>query len=360
MDIELVQIDPTEAKPIPHDGFGFGRVKTNHMFVQKYSKNKGWHDAKIVPYAPLELDPATSVLHYGQEIFEGTKAYRRPDGKINLFRIHDNMQRFNRSAVRMDMPTVDVEEHLEAIVSLLMIDHEWVPSTPNTSLYIRPTMIGTTPSLGAMTSDEYIHFVIFSPVEAYFSRKFSPVKVFVENQYVRAVRGGMGEAKTGGNYAASLYVTKRAKQKGFAQVLWLDALERRFVEELGGMNICFVYGNTIKTPPLTGTILPGITRASVIELGRDLGYTVEETMLDINELLDDIEAGKVTEAFACGTAAVIAPVGQLTYKEEDYEIGNARPGPITTQIFEELTDIQYGRIPDRFGWTLTIDPDGNS
>lgn len=358
MEIQITPVKAAEAKEIPtSSGFGFGNVKTNHMFLQTYNPEQGWHDAKIVPYAPLALDPATAVLHYGQEIFEGTKAYRRPDGKINLFRIHDNIRRFNSSAERMGMPSVDEEEHLEAIVQLLNIDHEWVPSIPDSSLYIRPTMIGMTPSLGAMSSSDYLHFVIFTPVEALFSKGFKPVKVFVEDEHVRAVRGGVGAAKTGGNYAASLYVTKRVREKGFAQVLWLDALERRYVEEMGGMNICFVYGDTIKTPQLTGTILPGITRASVIELGRDLGYKVEEAMLDINDLVADAKAGKLTEVFACGTAAVISPIGQLTYKDKDYVVGGGSAGKVTKHIFDELTGIQYGRIPDRFGWTLTIDPE---
>lgn len=355
MKIEVTPVDPARAKPVQGSDLGFGQVLTNHMFTQRYTPEKGWHEARIEPYAPLVLDPATAVFHYGQEIFEGTKAYRRPDGHINLFRIHDNVKRFNRSAVRMEMPTVDEEDHLEGIVSLIKLDHEWVPSAPDSSLYIRPTLIATDPYLGAMSSRSYLHFIILSPVAPYFAKGFQPVSVYIEDEYVRAVRGGVGEAKTGGNYAASLFVTKKAREAGFVQVLWLDALERRYVEEMGGMNICFVYGDTIVTPQLTGTILPGITRDSVIKLGHALGYQVEETTVDVNKMLADIKAGQVTEAFACGTAAVIGPIGRLAYKDELYVINNNQAGPVTRKIYDELTGIQFGRIPDPFGWTIKIE-----
>ena len=358
MKIQVMPIDPVTAKPVQKEGLGFGKVLTNRMFTQRYSPERGWHDMRIEPYAPLSLDPASAVFHYAQEIFEGTKAYRRPDGHINLFRIHDNVRRFNRSAVRMDMPTVEEEDHLDGIVSLIGLEHEWVPSTPDASLYIRPTLIATDPDLGALTSNTYLHFIVLSPVAPFFAAGFKPVAVYIEDEYVRAVRGGVGDAKTGGNYAASLYVTKKAKQAGFAQVLWLDALERRYVEEMGGMNICFVYGDTIVTPALTGTILPGITRDSVIRLGRDLGYQVEEGIIEVNQMLADIKAGKVTEVFVCGTAAVIGPVGKFEYKGETYIINDNQVGSVTKHIYNELTDIQFGRIPDRFGWTLKIEAGG--
>ncbi|MEM7332234.1 MAG: branched-chain amino acid aminotransferase [Chloroflexota bacterium] len=311
MEIAVTPVEAGKEKPVQSEGFGFGSITTNYMFTQKYDEENGWHDAKIEPYAPFQIDPTANVLHYAQEIFEGTKAYRRPDGAVNLFRIHDNIRRFNNSATRMTLPTVDEEEHLEAIVSLLKMDYDWVPAAENTSLYIRPALINIEASLGASVGQSYMHFIIFSPVEAHFAKQFKPISVYIEDEQVRAVRGGVGAAKTGGNYAASQFISRKVKKLGFRQVLWLDAIERCFVEEMGGMNICFVYGDTIKTPALTGTILPGITRASVIELGRDLGYTVEEAQIDVKELVADIENGLCTEAFACGTAAVIGPIGRF-------------------------------------------------
>ncbi|MAU01753.1 MAG: branched chain amino acid aminotransferase [Anaerolineaceae bacterium] len=356
MDIEVVALDEANLKTPPTDDFGFGNKFANRMFSQKYSLDKGWHDARIGPYENFSLPPATAVFHYAQEIFEGTKAYRRADGKINLFRPWENMKRFNNSARRMSMPQVDEEEHLSAIIKLIELEHEWVPSAAGASLYIRPTMIGIDPALGVHASKTYLHFVIVGPVGAYFKEGFNPVSVYISDTYRRAVRGGVGDAKTGGNYAASLYVGEQAKQKGYSQVLWLDAIEGRYVEEVGAMNICFVYeGKKIVTPPLTGSILPGITRKSVIDLGRDLGYEVAEEPVDVHEMLADIEQGKVTEVFGCGTAAVIAPVGKFGLKDEEYLINDYKVGPVAKHLYDELTGIQYGRIPDRFNWTLTID-----
>ena len=356
MEIEVVALDSANLKTPPTNDFGFGNKFTNRMFSQKYSLDKGWHDARIGPYEDFSLPPATAVFHYAQEIFEGTKAYRRADGNINLFRPWENMKRFNNSARRMSMPQVDEEEHLNAIIKLIELEHDWVPGTPGASLYIRPTMIGIDPALGVHASQTYLHFVIVGPVGAYFKEGFNPVSVYISDTYRRAVRGGVGDAKTGGNYAASLYVGEQAKQKGYSQVLWLDAIEGRYVEEVGAMNICFVYeGNKIVTPPLTGSILPGITRKSVIALGRDLGYEVAEEAVDVHDMLADIEQGKVTEVFGCGTAAVIAPVGKFGFQEKEYRINNFEVGPVAEHLYEELTGIQYGRIPDRFNWTLTID-----
>lgn len=356
MKIEIIPIPPEKLKEPIKDDFGFGNKFTNRMFYQDYTEGIGWHDAKIGPYAPFTLDPATAVLHYAQEIFEGTKAYRRPDGNINLFRPWENMKRFNNSARRMAMPIVDEEEHLQAIVELVTLEHEWVPAKSGAALYIRPAMIATDPALGVHASKTYRHFVITGPVGAYFAQGFNPVPVYISDKYRRAAPGGTGAAKTGGNYAASLYVGEEAKAKGYSQVLWLDAKEGRYVEEVGAMNICFVYeGKRIATPKLTGTILPGITRMSVLELARDLGYEATEEMIDVNEMLADIRSGKITEVFGCGTAAVIAPVGKFGYKDEEYIINDYQVGPITRQLYDELTGIQYGRIPDRFGWTLTID-----
>ncbi|WP_420645820.1 branched-chain amino acid aminotransferase [Candidatus Leptofilum sp.] len=356
MEFEVVELDPATLKVPPTDNFGFGNKFANRMFSQKYSPEKGWHDAKIGPYENFSLPPSTAVFHYAQEIFEGTKAYRRADGNINLFRPWENMKRFNNSARRMSMAIVDEEEHLSAIIKLIELEHEWVPSAPGASLYIRPTMIATEPALGVHASSSYLHFVIVGPVGAYFKEGFNPVPVYISDQYRRAVRGGVGDAKTGGNYAASLFVGEKAKQEGYSQVLWLDAVEGRYVEEVGAMNICFVYeGKKIVTPPLTGSILPGITRKSVLELGNDLGYEVAEEPVEVNQMLADLKGGKITEVFGCGTAAVIAPVGKFGYQDEEYIINDYKPGPVATHLYDELTGIQYGRIPDRFNWTLTID-----
>lgn len=356
MDLKIVPLDESKMKEAPKEDFGFGNKFANRMFSQRYAPQQGWHDAQIGPYQPLVLDPATAVFHYAQEIFEGTKAYRRPDGNINLFRPWENMKRFNNSARRMAMPVVDEEEHLAAIVQLVEMEQAWVPDVPGASLYIRPTMIATDAALGVHASKTYLHFVIVGPVGAYFKQGFNPVPVYISDEYRRAVRGGVGAAKTGGNYAASLYVGEQAKQKGYSQVLWLDAVEGRYVEEVGAMNICFVYeGERIVTPPLTGSILPGITRKSVLELGQDLGYETAAAMIDVNDMLADIEAGKITEVFGCGTAAVIAPVGKFGYQDREIVINDNQVGPVAQRLYKELTDIQYGRTEDRFGWTLTIE-----
>ncbi len=355
MDIKILPLDETKLKTPPTDDFGFGNKFSNRMFSQKYTPELGWHDATIGPYAPFSLEPATAVFHYAQEIFEGTKAYRRPDGNINLFRPWENMRRFTNSARRMAMAPVDEEEHLAAIIKLIELEQEWVPTYPGATLYIRPTMIATDAALGVHASHSYLHFVIVGPVGPYFKGGFSPVPVYISDKYRRAVRGGVGDAKTGGNYAASLLVGEEAQAKGYSQVLWLDAIEGRYIEEVGAMNICFVYeGHKIVTPPLTGSILPGVTRQSVLELGRDLGYEVAEEMIDVHDMLSDIQSGKITEVFGCGTAAVIAPVGKFGFEEKEYIINDYQSGPVSKHLYDELTGIQYGRIPDRFGWTLTI------
>jgi branched-chain amino acid aminotransferase len=356
VDINIALLDQSKLKTIPKEDFGFGNKFSNRMFTQKYTSEKGWHDATIGPYRPLVLDPATAVFHYAQEIFEGTKAYRRPDGNINLFRPWENMKRFNDSARRMAMPMVDEEEHLTAVVNLIELEHEWVPDLPGSALYIRPTMIATEPALGVHASDSYLHYVIVGPVGGYFKEGFNPVPVYISDKYRRAVKGGTGAAKTGGNYASSLYAGEEARAKGYSQVLWLDAIEGRYVEEVGAMNIAFVYeGRHIVTPPLTGSILHGVTRKSVIELGRDLGYEVSEEMVDVHKMLADVESGKITEVFGCGTAAVIAPVGKFGFKDNEHVINNFEVGPVTERLYDELTGIQTGRLADRFGWTYTIE-----
>ncbi|HEY1407749.1 MAG TPA: branched-chain amino acid aminotransferase [Promineifilum sp.] len=361
MEMQIVPIESEDLRKPPTEDYGFCVTFANRMFSQRYSADEGWHDAKIGPYEPLQLDPATISLHYAQMIFEGMKAYRRPDGRINLFRPWENMRRFNNSARRMAMATVDEEDHLTAICTLIEMEKDWVPSQPDASLYIRPVMIATDTTLGVRSSKSYLHYIIISPVGPYFASGFNPISVYIADQYVRAVRGGVGDAKTGGNYAASMYVGEEARKRGYAQVLWLDAVEHRYVEEVGAMNICFVHdGKRIVTPPLTGSILPGVTRRSVIELGRHLGYEVVEEPVDVFEMLEGVKSGRVTEVFGCGTAAVIAPVGKLGYKDEEFIVNNMEPGPVATRLFKELTDIQYGRAEDPFGWTYTFAPNGHS
>lgn len=334
----------------------FGSVFSDHMFTQTYTADNGWEKAAIRPFENISMHPAAAVLHYAQEIFEGLKAYRRPDGRVNLFRPTSNLRRFNKSARRMVMPEVNEEFHLQALKLLLNLDERWVPTESESSLYIRPTMIATTAKLGLKAATEYLHFIITCPVGAYFQGGFHPISVYISDSSRRAVIGGVGDAKTGANYAASLSMSERAATLGYAQVLWLDAIHGRYIEEVGAMNIFFVYeGSRIVTPKLSGSILPGITRDSVLTLAPDLGYEVSEDSLDVNEILRDIKTGKITEAFGSGTAAVISPVGRLAYKEEDYLINENRTGRVAQHLYEELIGIQYGTRDDPYGWTLSLD-----
>lgn len=355
MNIKIEPLSPENTKPVTHPT-SFAKEFSNRMFIQEWNAKDGWHDAKITAYAPIVLDPSAAVFHYAQEIFEGTKAYRRSDGHINLFRPWDNAARFNRSAARMAMAQVEPESHVEAMAELVRMEHEWVPSAEGTSLYIRPTMIASEAGLGVHASGKYLHYIIVSPSGAYFASGFKPVSVWVEQEYVRAVRGGTGEAKCGGNYAASLFIGEKAAKAGYQQVLWLDAVERRYVEEVGAMNIGFVYGGKrIVTPALTGTILPGITRDSILKLAPDLGYPVSEERMDIHAVMAAIASGEITEVFGIGTAAVIAPVGKLGFNGKDYLVNNNQPGPVAQNLYKALTDIQYGRVPDLYGWTYKIE-----
>ncbi len=352
-----INVDPVAAgKPKPAvDKLGFGKYFSDRMFSQRYTPDQGWHDACIGPYQPFTLDPATMVFHYAQEIFEGLKAYRTPAGNINLFRPWENAARFNRSAQRMAMAVVDPEDHVEAMAELVNLEQDWVPAHDSAALYIRPTMIATDVGLGVHASRSYLHYIIVGPVGPYFATGFNPVSVYVCRDQVRAVRGGTGAAKTGGNYAASLYVSDQVSSQGFQQVLWLDAVERRYVEEVGAMNIAFVYdGKHISTPALSGSILPGITRDSVLRMAPDLGYTVSEDRIEIDQVMADIHSGRVTEAFGIGTAAVIAPVGRLADEHDAATVNDNQPGPVATHLYQALTDLQYGRAPDPYGWIMTI------
>ncbi len=341
---------------------GFGRTFTDRMFTQTYTADRGWHDARIGPYRPLTLDPATTVYHNGQMIFDGTKAYRRDDGHINLFRTELNVERFNLSAERMGMAPVDPAQHLAAIAELVQLEHRWVPSRPGTALYIRPVMIATEKTLEVRASREYLHYIILSPVAPYFADGFAPVSVYVSHDFVRAVPGGTGEAKTPGNYAGSIAATEVALAKGYQQVLWLDAVERRYIDEVGAMNIAFVQRDTdIITPSLTGAILRGVTRRSLLTLAPDLGYRVQERRIEIDEIIAGLDDGSITEVFGMGTGAVIAPVGRLSYRNREIVIRDSRPGPVATRLYEELTGLQYGRRPDTYGWTRTIEiPDAGA
>lgn len=355
MKITVEQIPEQELKPKFQDAsqLGFGRIFTDRMFTMRYINN-AWTEPKIEKYKKFNLDPSACVFHYSQEIFEGMKAYAAEDGRILLFRPEQNVRRMNKSAERLVMPTIPEEDMLQAITELVLAEKEWLPRAAGTSLYIRPTMIATEAFLGVHPSTEYTFFIILSPVGAYYKEGFKPVKLYVEDTFVRAAVGGVGDIKTGGNYAASLMAGYRAQQKGFSQVLWLDAKERKYVEEVGAMNMFFVFGNKLVTPALTGSILPGITRASVLELAKYLGLEAEERAISIDEVIEGISSGSITEAFGSGTAAVISPVGSLTYKEKEYVINGNQVGTVTQQLYDTLVNIQYGRQADPFGWVREI------
>jgi len=356
MEIKVLPLPPERKKTKFSDEsqLGFGKIFTDRMFIAEWKVGQGWIDARIEPYAPFALDPACLVLHYAQEIFEGLKAYRWADGSIALFRPEMNARRFNLSAERMCMPEVPEELFLKGVEELVKLEADWIPSSAGTSLYIRPTMIAVEPVLGVKPSDHFYFYVILCPVGAYYAGGFNPVKIMVEDRYVRAVAGGTGEAKTGGNYASSLKAGLEAKGKGFDQVLWLDGLERRYIEEVGAMNMFFAYGNRVVTAPLEGSILNGVTRNSAISLAGELGFTVEERKIDIDTIMADIFSGTITEAFGSGTAAVITPVGALCYKEQNLSIGTGGVGPLTQTLYDTLTGIQTGHLPDRFGWVKKL------
>jgi branched-chain amino acid aminotransferase len=357
MDMEIIRIDPGRMKPKPSDEsqLGFGDITTDHMFLMDYESGKGWFNPIIGPYRNLSINPAAMGLHYGQEIFEGLKAYGGKNRGIYLFRARDNFIRFNRSATRLCMPEVDIDLVMEGMKKLILLDKEWVPRTQGTSLYIRPTMFATEPHLGVRPSKEYVFFIIIGPVGAYYKEGLNPVKIYVEDKYIRAGVGGTGEAKAGGNYAASLLAAEEAKEKGFTQVLWLDARERKFVEEVGTMNMFFLIDDEVITAPLTGSILPGITRDSVMEIVKEWGMNMSERSLSIDEVIDAAKDGRLKEAFGTGTAAVISPVGQITYKGEDHIIAGGKMGELSQRLYNEIVAIQYGEKEDSHGWVERID-----
>ncbi|MDX6348661.1 MAG: branched-chain amino acid aminotransferase [Streptomyces sp.] len=329
---------------------GFGRHFTDHMVMIRWTEGRGWHDAQLVPYAPLSIDPANMTLHYAQTIFEGLKAYRQPDGSVATFRPAANAQRFQASARRLAMPELPVETFIAAVDALVTQDKAWVPSEGEQSLYLRPFMFASEVGLGVKPANEYLFMVIASPAGAYFPGGVRPVSIWLSEDRVRAVPGGMGDAKTGGNYAASLLAQAEAAAKGCDQVAYLDAVEHKWVEELGGMNLYFVYGNKIITPELTGSLLAGITRDSLLSVARDLGYASEEGRVSIDQWKRDTENGTLTEVFACGTAAVITPVGTVKSAQGDWTQSAGRPGDVTMQLRKALLDIQTGRAADPHGW----------
>lgn len=350
MEILIEKRKELKDKPQDESKLGFGKLFTDHMFLYNYTAGKGWHDARIVPYGDFAVSPAATVLHYGQEVFDGLKAYYSPKGEIQLFRPRDNFRRINNSARRLCMPEINVEEALDALKQLVSLDHDWVPKTKGTALYIRPNFIGMDPFLGVSSAHEYLFYIILSPVGAYYATGLAPVKIYVENHYVRAVKGGLGFAKTSANYAASLLAGEEAHKKGYAQALWLDGRESKYIEEVGSMNIFFMIDGVLVTPPLEGSILPGITRDSVIQLARDFGIPVEEQRISIDEVTNAICQNRMSESFGTGTAAVISPVGELFYNEKNYIINGGGMGPLSSRLYDTLTGIQYGELDDPHGW----------
>jgi branched-chain amino acid aminotransferase len=356
MEIKKTILPAENLKPLFDDPMKlkFGKHFTDYMFTVKYEVGKGWHSPEIKPYGPLNLDPASSVLHYGQEIFEGMKAYKSKNNEILLFRPRENAKRFNDSSRRMSMPEVPVDDFIHYLEELVKLEERWIPTVHGASLYIRPTGIATEPALGVKPSTEYLFFIIMSPVGPYYSTGFNPVSLYVGKEYSRAGEGGTGAAKAGGNYGGSLIASKEAAEKGYNQVLWLDANQHRYVEEVGAMNIFFVIDGKLYTSPLTGTILPGITRKSILHMASDIGIEPVEKRLTIDEIAEGIDSGSVTEIFGAGTAAVISPVGKIGYNGKDYTVNNNQTGPWSQKFFDHLTGIQYGEIEDKYDWVHTI------
>ena len=352
MEIKITKTTTHKAKP--EGKLGFGKVFTDHMFIMNYTEGKGWHDARIVPYQKLNLDPSAMVFHYGQEMFEGLKAYRGADGKARLFRPDMNAKRTNATNKRLCIPQLPEEDFVEAVRAVVEVDQDWIPTEDGTSLYIRPFIIATDEFLGVAPSKTYLFIIILSPSGAYYESGLAPVGIWIEDDYVRAVRGGMGFAKTGGNYAASLAAQVKAHDDGYSQVLWLDGVERKYIEEVGAMNIFFKIDGKIVTPMLNGSILPGITRNSVIEVCKSWGYEVEERKISVDELISAQKEGRLEECFGTGTAAVISPVGKLRYKDDVMMINNNEIGEVSQKLYDTITGIQWGKVEDTFGWTMDV------
>ncbi|MCY8104563.1 branched-chain amino acid aminotransferase [Bacillus mojavensis] len=351
--IEREKITSKKEKPDP-SSLGFGKYFTDYMFVMDYEEEKGWHHPRLTPYAPIMLDPSSSVFHYGQAVFEGLKAYRTEDGRVLLFRPEQNIKRLNRSCQRMSMPPLDEELVLEALTQLVELEKEWVPKEKGTSLYIRPFVIATEPSLGVKASKNYTFMIVLSPVGSYYGDQLQPINIYVEDEFVRAVNGGVGNAKTSGNYAASLQAQQKANELGYDQVLWLDAIEKKYAEEVGSMNIFFVINGEVVTPALSGSILSGITRASAIELIRSWGIPVREEKISIDDIYAASARGELTEVFGTGTAAVVTPVGELNIHGRTVIVNDRQIGEISKKLYQTITDIQLGKVKDPFHWTVEV------
>ena len=353
MDIKIIKNEFPKEKP-ESSVLGFGKFFTDHMFIMDWTKENGWQDARIVPFENLSIHPACTALHYGSEIFEGLKAYRRKDGKVQLFRPIENIRRMNRSAERLCLPQIPEDMALELLKAFVNVEQDWTPSQDGTSLYLRPFMIGNDETLGVHAVHNARFIIIASPVGSYYKEGINPVKIMIESEDVRAVRGGTGYAKCGGNYAASNRAGEKAEKMGYSQVLWLDGVERKYIEEVGAMNVMFKIGDEIVTPALSGSILPGITRMSCLEVLKKEGYKVSERLLSIDELGQALENGTLKEAWGCGTAAVVSPIGELCYKDTKYTINNGEIGEVTQHLYDVLTGIQWGKIEDSFGWTVEL------
>jgi branched-chain amino acid aminotransferase len=353
MEIKIVENQNPGVMPKESE-LGFGKVFTDHMFVMDYEEGRGWYDMRIVPFGYISLHPASTVLHYGAEIFEGLKAYRTEDGKVQLFRPMENIKRLNTSAERMCLPEIDEDMAFEILKAFVKHEERWVPKSFGTSLYIRPYMFGNDEALGVHTVKRATFMIIASPSGSYYKEGINPVKIMIENEDVRTVRGGTGYAKCGGNYAASTRAGERASKKGYSQVLWLDGVERRYIEEVGAMNVMFKIAGEIITPALTGSILPGITRKSCIQVLESLGYKVTERLLSVDELIEALENGTLEEAWGTGTAAVVSPIGRLMYKDVEYSIGGEKIGEVTQKLYDILTGIQWGKCEDTFGWITPL------
>ncbi len=353
MEIKITKTSSPSVMP-PESELGFGKVFTDHMLLVDWTAEKGWGEARILPFGRIDLHPASTVLHYGAEIFEGLKAYRRADGGVQLFRPMENVKRMNRSAERMSLPQMDEEDMLTLITAFVQLEEKWVPKSFGASLYLRPFLFGNDEALGVHAVRSATFMLIASPSGSYYKEGINPVSIMIENEDVRTVRGGTGYAKCGGNYAASTRAGERAAQKGYSQVLWLDGVERKYIEEVGAMNVMFKIRGKVVTPKLTGSILPGITRKSCIEVLKSLGYEVEERLLSVEELISCLEDGSLEEAWGCGTAAVVSPIGKLAYGEKEYTVGGGKIGAVTQKLYDLLTDIQWGKVEDTFGWVYKL------
>ncbi|MBQ4569659.1 MAG: branched-chain amino acid aminotransferase [Ruminococcus sp.] len=354
LDIKITKTTTPKEKPQDESKLGFGKIFTDHMFIMNYTEGEGWHDARIVPYENISLSPAAMVFHYGQEMFEGLKAYRGENGEPRLFRPDMNAKRTNATNERLCIPQLPEEDFVEAVKALVKVDADWIPKAPGTSLYIRPFIIATDDFLGVAPSKTYMFMIILSPSGAYYASGLAPVGIWIEDDYVRAVRGGIGFAKTGGNYAASLAAQVKAHDGGYSQVLWLDGVERKYIEEVGAMNIFFKIDGKVVTPALSGSILPGITRNSVVTLCKSWGYEVEERKISVDELIEAQNTGKLEEVFGTGTAAVISPVGTLRYKDDVMTIGDGSIGELSQKLYDTVTGIQNGTVADEFGWVVLV------